>query len=286
MTREPRHLSVWDHDRSVEGLAYVYPVVSRRAGGVSVGINLNPNNACNWRCAYCQVENLTRGQGPPLDLAQLESELVGLLDQILFGDFLARRVPPEARRLNDVALSGNGEPTTSPQLGAVVSVVSRVLDRFGLRGKLKVILITNGSMVGKRSVRCTLGELRALGGEVWFKLDSASREGLRSINGCAVSPERHLARLEQCALLCPTWVQTCVFSRKGAPPTDQEQSAFVEALSGVLARSVPIQGVLLYTLARQPRQPGAEELQPLPEPWLHSFAERLQAIGLETRVST
>ena len=49
------------HDRDVAGLTYVYPVVSRRAGGVSVGINLSPNNACNWRCVYCQVPNLQRG---------------------------------------------------------------------------------------------------------------------------------------------------------------------------------------------------------------------------------
>ncbi|MDX9945398.1 MAG: radical SAM protein, partial [Azonexus sp.] len=34
-----------DHSRDSAGLRYVYPVISRRAGGVSVGINLNPNNA-------------------------------------------------------------------------------------------------------------------------------------------------------------------------------------------------------------------------------------------------
>ena len=53
-------LKVTDHDRNAAGLRYVYPVVSRRAGGVSVGINLNPNNACNWRCVYCQVPRLVR----------------------------------------------------------------------------------------------------------------------------------------------------------------------------------------------------------------------------------
>ena len=42
-------LSVSDHDRNSAGLTYVYPVISRRAGGVSVGVNLNVNNACNWR---------------------------------------------------------------------------------------------------------------------------------------------------------------------------------------------------------------------------------------------
>jgi len=41
-------LTIHNHNRDSAGYAYVYPVVSRRAGGVSVGINLNPNNACNW----------------------------------------------------------------------------------------------------------------------------------------------------------------------------------------------------------------------------------------------
>ena len=72
-------LSVNDHNRDVTGMTYVYPVVSRRAGGVSIGINLNPNNACNWACVYCQVDNLTRGGPPPIDLDLLERELAGFL---------------------------------------------------------------------------------------------------------------------------------------------------------------------------------------------------------------
>ncbi len=57
-------LSPGNHDRDVAGLTYVYPVVSRRAGGVSVGINLSPDNACNWQCVYCQVPDLVRGKAP------------------------------------------------------------------------------------------------------------------------------------------------------------------------------------------------------------------------------
>ena len=59
-------LNVSDHSRDSAGLKYIYPVVSRRAGGVSLGINLNVNNACNWRCVYCQVPGLTRGGPPPV----------------------------------------------------------------------------------------------------------------------------------------------------------------------------------------------------------------------------
>ena len=102
-------LSVNDHNRDVTGMTYVYPVVSRRAGGVSIGINLNPNNACNWACVYCQVPGLTRGGPPPVQLALLEAELRRFLREVTEGDFMVRYVPEEARRLVDVAFSGNGE---------------------------------------------------------------------------------------------------------------------------------------------------------------------------------
>ena len=106
-------LTITDHSRDSAGLTYVYPVVSRRAGGVSVGINLNPNNACNWACVYCQVPGLTRGGPPPVRLELLESELRTFLREVTEGDFMLREVPAEARRLVDVAFSGNGEPTSA-----------------------------------------------------------------------------------------------------------------------------------------------------------------------------
>ncbi len=86
-------LKTEDHSRDSAGMRYVYPVISRRAGGVSVGINLNPNNACNWRCIYCQVPDLTRGGPPAIDLALLERELDGFLNDAIAGDFMATRVP-------------------------------------------------------------------------------------------------------------------------------------------------------------------------------------------------
>ena len=83
-----KQLEVTDHSRDSAGMTYVYPVVSRRAGGVSIGINLNPNNACNWRCIYCQVPDLKRGSAPPIDMAQIERELRGFVETLLHGDFM------------------------------------------------------------------------------------------------------------------------------------------------------------------------------------------------------
>src|SRR5580765_6414798 len=112
-------LETHDHDRDSAGLLYAYPVVSRRAGGVSVGINLNPNNACNWRCIYCQVPDLVPGMAPPIDVGRLENELDGFLDGLLNRGWMEEHVPEGSRVLKDVAFSGNGEPTSSRQFSEI-----------------------------------------------------------------------------------------------------------------------------------------------------------------------
>ena len=119
-------LNISDHSRDTAGMTYVYPVVSRRAGGVSIGINLNPNNACTWRCIYCQVPNLKRGAAPAIDLGRLEVELRSFLGEILHGNFMRDHVASEARRINDIALSGNGEPTSPQEFERVIDLIGRV----------------------------------------------------------------------------------------------------------------------------------------------------------------
>ena len=49
-------LSAASHPRYFGQNSFVYPVLSRRADGISVGINLNPDKACNFDCIYCQVD--------------------------------------------------------------------------------------------------------------------------------------------------------------------------------------------------------------------------------------
>src|SRR5512139_2139564 len=142
-----------NHDRDNAGMSYVYPVVSRRAGGVSVGVNLNPNNACNWACVYCQVPDLIRGTAPDIDLAQLEAELRALLASLLHGDFMQTRVPEGARRLNDIALSGNGEPTSARAFPQIIELIGRVMADFDLVGRIKLVLITNGSLADRPRVQ-------------------------------------------------------------------------------------------------------------------------------------
>lgn len=286
MSQSPdSRLTVADHHRGSAGLTYVYPVISRRAGGVSVGINLNVNNACNWRCIYCQVPGLTRGAPPPVDLGKLESELSGFLHDVLHGTFFETRVPVEARRLNDIALSGNGEPTSAREFDRVVDLVGLVRHQVGVPEQVKTVLITNGSLMQRAAVQAGVSRLAALNGEVWFKVDRASRVGLRKVNNARMDPARVRVNLALAARLCPTWIQTCMFLIDGAPPDEAEQKAYLEFLRERVTEGVPLRGVLLYGLARQSFQPEAARLGALPFAWLDSFAERIRPLGLEVKVT-
>ena len=291
---QDRLLDSADHSRDSAGMTYVYPVVSRRAGGVSVGINLNPNNACNWRCIYCQVPDLTRGSAPPIDMARLEAELRAMLEDLLHGDFMARRVPADARRIEDIAFSGNGEPTSAREFAAAVDLASRLRDEFKLNARLR--LITNGSLLDRTSVQQGIARLGAADGEVWFKLDAGTRSGIARINSVDLDPAGVVRRLRTCAELCPTWVQTCCFALDGQAPGEEELAAWLELLrqahtGGREESERPgnsagrLAGVHLYGLARPSLQDEAPRLGRLPAAWLEALAERVRQLGLRVRVS-
>lgn len=285
MNSNVKALTIANHCRDLAGLTYVYPVVSRRAGGLSVGINLNPNRACNWRCIYCQVPNLQRGAAPAIDHKQLRQELIDFLTQILEGTFYQRfSVPEKYRALKDIAISGDGEPTTLQDFDSAVVTIAEALNDIPLPAIAKVI-ISNGSLIHRPAVQRGLARWQALGGELWFKLDRATSAGLRQINHAAISPKRVLANLELAASLCPVWLQTCLFALDGQPPSPEEQRAYLDFVHQALKQKIPLQGILLYGLARPSQQEEAKRLSPLPTAWMQGFAEQIQALGIQVKLT-
>ena len=279
-------LTVSDHSRDSAGLTYIYPVVSRRSGGLSIGVNLNPNNACNWRCIYCQVPGLQRGSAPPTDLTVLEAELRGFLADVLQGDFFQREAMPLGQRtIRDIAISGNGEPTSSAEFAQVIELIGATAREYGLLGRIKLVLITNGSLMRRENVQQGLADWERLGGEVWFKLDSATAAGILRINNVQHSPASVLGNLKTAAGLCPTWVQTCLFAVDGQPPSAEERQAYLDFLALALCQGIPLRGVLLYGLARPSLQAEASRLAALPADWMEAVAGDIRALGLEARLS-
>src|SRR5208337_2924275 len=87
MTPSPLASLFQTHSRSFEDNRFVYAVVSRRSGGLSIGVNLNPEKSCNFDCVYCQVDRTVRG-GPALrkgDLPQLAAELDEMVELAVSG---------------------------------------------------------------------------------------------------------------------------------------------------------------------------------------------------------
>ena len=266
-------LTIKDHRRDSAGLRYVYPVVSRRAGGVSVGINLNVNNACNWACLYCQVENLTRGGPPAIDLDLLKSELAGFLDDALHGDFMQRQVAESERRLVDVAFSGNGEPTSADEFPDAVRIVRRVLEQYGLAGKIPLRLITNGSLLYRQRVQEGIRLIGETPGEIWFKIDRASAAGIAEVNQVPGDADRVQRNLRLCCGLAPTWVQTCWFAIDGKAPDLAERDAYCALLASLASE---LAGIHLYGLARPSLQPAAPRLSRIADQELKNFAQEVE----------
>lgn len=279
-------LTTTNHDRDSAGLTYIYPVISRRAGGLSIGINLNPNNACNWQCIYCQVPNLTRGNAPAIDLELLKTELHEFLAYVLNGTFfIDNQVHESMRQIKDIALSGNGEPTSCKEFSDVINIIKSSRHLFQLNEKIKTVLITNGSLIERAYVKDGLTLLNTINGEVWFKLDSATQEGMNKINQSSYTTENILKRLSISTLHCTTLIQSCFFKYNQQEPSEKETDDYLKFLHNVKKQDLLIKEILLYGLARPSMQPEAKQLQALDKTWFEQLATSIEAIGFKTRIS-
>ena len=127
--------------------------------------------------------------------------------------------------------------------------------------------------------------MAALNGEVWFKLDSVTREGRRSINNTSMSLKQVRENLALATSLCPTWLQTCVFQIDGVPPTQLESDAYLTFIEKFLQGGGLLKGVLLYGLARPSLQPEAPRLTNISQAWMESFSTKIRALGLAVKLN-
>jgi hypothetical protein len=127
---------------------FVYTVVSARARGLSVGVNMNPDKHCNFDCAYCEVNRVEPGRETRLDVAIMSKELEHTLALVRSGEIRARpnyrNLPDQLLKLRHVALSGDGEPTLCPNFVEAAETVIHVRAR-GWFPFFKMVLITNAS---------------------------------------------------------------------------------------------------------------------------------------------
>ncbi len=265
-----------DHRRVWQDFQYAYPVISRRSKGVSLGVNLNPDKACNFDCVYCEVDRTTPGPRSDIDLDQLEREMAALLDLTASGTLFALApfdsAGPGQRRLNDIAFSGDGEPTTAPEFAAVVERIARLKRERGL-DQVKLVLITDATRLQAPEVLRGLDLMMASQGEIWAKLDAGSEAYYREVNRSRVPFARILDNLAATARRWPITIQTLFLEWRGRGPDAQEVEAYLARLRTVLAAG-RIQAIQLYTVARPTPEP---EARPLPAPALDALADTVRA---------
>ena len=125
-----RRLTFTDHRRSLDDNRYVYAVVSRRVGGLSIGINLNPDKSCNFDCPYCQVDRSIPGGDRQVDVERLGLELDRLLTWVADGSLWDHApfdtTAPALRRVGDISFAGDGEPTSAAEFEEAVRRVIEV----------------------------------------------------------------------------------------------------------------------------------------------------------------
>ncbi len=254
------------HSRSFEDNRFVYAVVSRRSGGVSIGVNLNPEKYCNFDCVYCQVDRTVRG-GPSLrkgDLPQLAAELDEMVELAVSGRlFEGTRfsdTPARFRRLNEISMSGDGEPTASPIFDEVVQLCADIRRRRGLED-VKLVLITNATLFKRERVRKALEVLDANNGEIWGKLDAGTEEYYQAVDRSKVKLVEVMENLTSAAQQRPIVIQSLFMRLNDQPPPLAEQEAYCDRLGEIVAGGGRIKLVQIHTIARRPAESFASPLR-------------------------
>jgi wyosine [tRNA(Phe)-imidazoG37] synthetase (radical SAM superfamily) len=252
-----RTLTIHDHRRELEENRYVYAVLSRRSGGVSIGINLNPDKVCNFDCIYCQVDRTTPGRYRRVDLKVLEQELRDILARVRSGDLVEHLpfsgIPGPLRQVKDIAFSGDGEPTTYPRFKEVVELAIRAKEEAGL-GHLKIVVITNATMFHRPRVREALAVLDRHNGEIWAKLDAGTEEYYHLVDVTTIPFQRVLDNILEAARHRPIVIQGLFMRVHGVGPDEKEIKAFCDRLREIVVKGGKINLVQVYTVARRPAQ--------------------------------
>ena len=231
---------------------FVYAVVSARAGGLSVGINLTPDKSCNFRCVYCEVH---RGEERPAELVEVEAmagELKKTLALVRSGRLRERphyrTLPDDLLQLRHVALSGDGEPTLSPRFAEALQAVVHVRAMSGAPF-FKLVLLTNATGLDLPHVQRGLKHLTS-SDEVWAKLDGGTQDYINKVNRPAVPLEKILSNILLLARQRPVVIQSLFPAIHEEEPPPEEIEQYAQRLIELRRAGAQISLVQIYSATR------------------------------------
>ncbi len=254
-----------DHRRQWRDCLYVYPVISRRAMGLSIGVNLNPEKRCTFSCVYCQINRRIQRNLHHVDIEAVRRELAEAVQAVTSGDIWREdrfAATPEAfRRINDIALSGDGEPTCMTNFDQAVQAAADVRSQFGCE-QLKIVVITNATQFGQPQFLRALPRLDENNGEIWAKLDAGTDEYFQKVNrpAPAITLDQIVAGIADVARGRPVVIQTLMLRLDGKLPTPEEIDAYCRRLRNIVDTGGRLKLIQLHTIARSPQEAFAATL--------------------------
>jgi wyosine [tRNA(Phe)-imidazoG37] synthetase (radical SAM superfamily) len=205
-------------------------------------------------------------------MSRLKDEMEHLMDLSISGQIFAMlpfsAARKEHQRFNDLCFSGDAEPTTSDRFHETVGLLANLMKCHELNA-VKLILITNATMLQDGNVIDAIDMLMQSNGEIWAKLDAGTPEHYQAINRSDISFDQILSNLEFAGRRWPLTIQTMMLEWKGQWPLDRELASYVNRIKRQMDSGAQIQKIQLYTVARPTPEP---EALPLPPPILDKIA--------------
>lgn len=238
--------------RDFLGNHFVYITVSPRARGLSVGVNFNPDQHCNFDCAYCEVDRSLPPRVASLDIEVMVTELEATL-ALIQADGLRQRapyrtVPPHLLTLRHVALSGDGEPTLCPNFLEAVHAVLHLRARSG-HPFFKIVLLTNATGLDRPEVQAGL-QLFTRQDELWVKLDAGTAEHLHHTNRTGIPLEKILENILRAGRQRPVVIQSLFAKIEGHEPSSAEIDQYAGRLAELRNQGAQISLVQIYSATR------------------------------------
>jgi wyosine [tRNA(Phe)-imidazoG37] synthetase (radical SAM superfamily) len=215
-----------------------------------LGVNVNPDQKCNFDCSYCEVNRRQPVRDAKLDVDVMASELRKSIAYIRSGRLTERpwyhSLPAELLQLRQVALSGDGEPTLATNFMELVQAVVRVR---ALGGFFKIVLYTNGTGLDQPAVLRGLDFLTR-SDEVWIKLDGGTQAFIDKVNRPDVPLEKILSNILLVGRIRPVVIQSLFPEIHGEEPPFEEIREYAHRLKELKAGGAQISHVQIYSAAR------------------------------------
>jgi wyosine [tRNA(Phe)-imidazoG37] synthetase (radical SAM superfamily) len=241
---------------------FVYLVISPRAGGLSIGINVNPVFNCTFQCLYCEIDRAKPALASRFDAEEMAVELRRTYGLALSGGLKQRprysNLRTDLLQVRHVAISGDGEPTLSSHFVEALESIVHLRASGGLPF-FKIVLVTNSTALDRPEVQYGLKYLTQED-EVWAKLDGGTQEYLNMVNGATIPLEKIMNNILQVARQRPVIIQSLFPAIDGKAPPVREIKQYAQRLKELKWAGAKISLVQIYSATRPMAKTGCSHL--------------------------